>query len=344
MRKVLFPLTLVYDFITRVRNKLYDAHIFKPFQFDVLTIGIGNLSVGGTGKSPHIEYLIELLNSEYSVATLSRGYVRKSKGFQLASVEIDTRLIGDEPSMFKLKYPEMPVAVAENRVMGVAELLGEEEDVNLILLDDVFQHRAIHPHIQILLTKFDEPFYNDFVLPAGNLRECRSGAKRADIILVTKCPPNLTNEQKKEIENRIRKYNPNTLVFFSGLAYDQLRNVFNVQSKIDADTEALVFAGIANPAVFFAEVKTRFNTKCFTYSDHYHYKLSDLEFLRKQSSASLWICTEKDAVKLHSFKSWFENAGITLCYLPISVCFANADFDNCLCELLRIKQLQLNQD
>lgn len=344
MRKVLFPFTLVYDLITRLRNQLYDTHILKPFQFDVLTIGVGNLSVGGTGKSPHVEYLIKLLKSEYSVATLSRGYGRKSKGFQLARLEIDTSIIGDEPSMFKMKYPDMPVAVAENRVMGVAELLGAEEHVNLVLLDDVFQHRAIHPHIQIMLTKYDEPFYGDFVLPAGNLRESRSGAQRADIIVVTKCPFNISNTQMHEIECRIRKYNGDSPVYFSRLEYGHLKNVFSDQSIVDCNSDVLAFAGIASPGTFFKEVQRNFAAKCFTYSDHYHYKIADLEFLQKQSNSSLWICTEKDAVKLHSFKSWFEHSGITLCYLPISVCFITTDFDKNLLDLLRTNQIQINQD
>jgi tetraacyldisaccharide 4'-kinase len=344
MRKILFPFAVLYDAITCLRNRLYDARIYKPFQFDVLTVGVGNLSVGGTGKSPHVEYIIELLKDDFSIATLSRGYGRKSKGFQLAGNAVDVKLLGDEPAMFKLKYPSIPVAVAENRVMGVTELLGIEEQVNLVVLDDVFQHRAIHPHIQIMLSKFDDPFYSDFLLPAGNLRESRKGAQRADIIIVSKCPLELDSKQKEQIIYKIRKYNKEAPIYFSSFVYGQLKSVFGDDKHLNMDNGILAFAGIADPTAFFAELKKNFDATCISFSDHHNFTSADLEDLRAKSSSNRWVCTEKDMVKLQSFKKWFADAGISLNYLPIKVQFNDSSFDRQFIELIGGHRNSINED
>lgn len=328
MRKLLFPFSVLYDAITRLRNGLYDNHIFKPFQFDILTIGVGNLSVGGTGKSPHVDYLIELLKNNYSVASLSRGYGRKSRGFILLDTEMKAAQVGDEPLMFKRKYPNIPVAVAENRVLGVVELLSREEETNLVILDDVFQHRAIHPHIQILLTTFEEPFFEDLLLPAGNLRESRRGAERADIIVVTKCSKQISSEQKLDYETKLRKYNQTALVCFSYIEYGTIRSVFSDEESIENYDSLLAFAGIANPSSFFDYLQEKGSIEISSFKDHHTYSVSDLEKMKSDFQNNTWICTEKDAVKLIEYKSWFETNAIRLFYVPLKVKFLDTKFDN----------------
>lgn len=344
MRKFLFPFSLIYAGITASRNFLFDRRIFKPFQFDVLTVGIGNLSVGGTGKSPHVEYLISLLQSEFHIATLSRGYGRKTKGFLISTSETSAREIGDEPAAFKLKYPSMPVAVCENRVLGVVELLSSEPDVDLILLDDVFQHRAILPHIQVLLTAFDSPFYDDFVLPAGNLRELRKGANRADLIVVTKCPENVTLETQQNMVSAIKAYNDKAIVCFSKIIYGELINPFSQEVFcVQSNMSVFAFAGIANPSDFFNELRKRCSVKHIALSDHYNYQKEDLNSFKNMTDATIWICTEKDAVKLFPFKDWFIEAGISLYYLPIKVQFISSDFDHHFFNLIRLSQQTISE-
>lgn len=327
MRKLLFPFSVLYDAVTRLRNGLYANNIFKPFQFDIVTIGVGNLSVGGTGKSPHVDYLIELLKNEYSVATLSRGYGRKSKGFVLLDKDMKATQVGDEPLMFKRKYPNIPVAVAENRVLGVVELLSREEETNLVILDDVFQHRAIHPHIQILLTPFDDPFFNDLVLPAGNLRESRKGAERADIIIVTKCSKQISQQQKLDYASNLKKYNKTALVCFSYLEYGAISSVFHNEERLENFDSILAFAGIANPNTFFGYLEEKGVLNTFSFKDHHSYTLSDLEKMKSIFNNKKWVCTEKDAVKLLELRSWFETNGISLYYLPLQVRFTDTAFD-----------------
>ena len=188
LRLFLFPFSIVYSLIISIRNKLYDLRIFKTTTFDLPIISVGNLSTGGTGKTPHIEYLVSKLSNNYKLATLSRGYKRKTKGFLLAKDSHTALEIGDEPKQFQTKFPNIDVAVDSNRVNGVEQLLKNRPDLEMILLDDAYQHRKIGRSINILLTEYSNPFFKDYILPMGNLRESRFGYNRANIIIVTKSP------------------------------------------------------------------------------------------------------------------------------------------------------------
>lgn len=188
LKIILAPFTLLYQSITSIRNKLYDSGKWHSATFNLPVINVGNLNVGGSGKTPHIEYIIALLRSQYKIATLSRGYGRKTKGFLIASESSSVTEIGDEPAQIKDKFPDIIVSVGEDRLLAIPQLLRKYPDTDVILLDDAFQHRSVRPGLNILLTTFDKPFYEDHVLPLGRLRESPQGYKRADIIIVTKCP------------------------------------------------------------------------------------------------------------------------------------------------------------
>ena len=217
IRYLLFPLSLLYGLITLARNVLFDFSILKSSSFDIPTILVGNLSAGGTGKTPHVEYLIQLLKDNHKIATLSRGYGRKSNGFVLANQNSTAQDIGDEPLQFFHKFPEITVAVDAKRVQGIIELMSQNNPPEIILLDDAFQHRAFSAGFSILLTDVNSLFFNDFMLPTGNLRESSRGRSRADAIVVTKCSSDLTEAEKNKIELKINT--PNIPIFFSQIDY-----------------------------------------------------------------------------------------------------------------------------
>ncbi len=250
LRYLLFPFAILYGFITSIRNFLYDKGIFKSYSFDIPIIAVGNLSVGGTGKTPQIEYLIRLLSPNYKIATLSRGYKRKSKGYVLADVTSTAEILGDEPFQMHQKFPNIKVAVDADRKNGIENLLKLDDKPELILLDDAFQHRKVKAGFYIMLSAYDDLFYNDFILPTGNLRESKSGAKRADIIVITKCPKDLSDITQKIIKEKIGLDCP---IFFSFIDYDE--NIYNeFESKKVSDikyTNKLLVAGIAKPEPFF---------------------------------------------------------------------------------------------
>ena len=232
IRYILFPLSMLYGLITACRNLGFNTAVLKSVKFDLPIISVGNLSAGGTGKSPHIEYLIKLLMREFNVATLSRGYGRSISGFHL--VDEDSTIIhcGDEPLQFKNKFPDIPIAVNKSRVLGVIELLKNKPDVNCILLDDAYQHRAITPSFSILLTEYNRPFFKYYMLPTGNLREWSLGRKRADVIIVTKSPEQLTNKERNIFIKKI-KAEPHQSVYFSTLKYGQIKPM-NTGERFDS--------------------------------------------------------------------------------------------------------------
>ena len=218
-RFLLAPFALVYGSIVWVRNKFYDLGFFSSKSFDIPIICVGNLSTGGTGKTPHIEYLIRLLHKQYSIAVLSRGYKRKSTGFLLADSTSTAEDIGDEPMQFHRKFPDIGLAVDTKRVHGVEQTRQRRKDTQVILLDDGFQHRALKAGYYILLTSFDQLYINDYLLPVGNLREARSGAKRADMIIVTKCPDDLSPGDQENIRKKNRAAEPPRSLFKDPVRY-----------------------------------------------------------------------------------------------------------------------------
>jgi len=309
LRKILFPFSILYGLITSIRNFLFDIGILKSYSFDIPIIAVGNLSVGGTGKTPQIEYLIRLLSPKYKLATLSRGYKRKSKGFVLANSTSTAEILGDEPFQMYQKFPNVKVAVDANRKNGIEQLLNLEDKPDVILLDDAFQHRKVKAGFYVLLTAYDDLYCDDCMLPSGNLREQKSGAKRANIIVITKCPRNLSEIEQEKIKKKITL---NTPIFFSCIDYDE--KVYNeLESKNVSEmkyVDKLLLAGIAKPEPFFRYLQTE-KDETLVYPDHHHFSESDLIEINKKSKNGIIITTEKDYVRLknHHIKNLY--------YLPI---------------------------
>ncbi|WP_291132042.1 tetraacyldisaccharide 4'-kinase [Flavobacterium sp. UBA7682] len=310
LRKLLFPLAILYGFITSIRNYLYDKGILKSYSFDIPVIAVGNLSVGGTGKTPQIEYLIRLLSPKYKVATLSRGYKRKSEGFILADANATAEILGDEPFQYYKKFPQIQVAVDADRHNGITQLLAQSEKPEVILLDDAFQHRKVKAGFYILLTAYDELFCDDFMLPTGNLRESRNGAKRANMIIVTKCPPNITEIAQEKIKRKIGLDLP---IFFSYVEYDDKVYNSNVSLAVTEVKlqEKLLLAGIAKPKPFFNHLQSE-NDVVMTFSDHHHFTESDILNIKSQAVDKIIVTTEKDFVRLEA-----DIFAAQLYYLPI---------------------------
>ncbi len=320
---LLYPLTFLFTIITAFRNHLFNIGYSRSFNYDIMTINVGNLSVGGTGKTPMVEYLIKLLKETYSIATLSRGYKRKSKGFLIANGASTVYDLGDEPYQFYSKFgSEVTVAVGENRSLAIPRILMEHPETQTILMDDAYQHRTVTPDFNILLTQYSSPFYNDFVLPSGYLREARAGAKRADAIVVTKCPADLLNTSKEDIGQNIKRYSKKDVpIYFSTIDYG-IPVPFIKGHKFSG--KVVLFAGLANIEPLVKYVSNSFQLiKVVSFNDHYNYKLKDIEELVKRAeehNAQL-LTTEKDMVKIRSNQFFKSAKSIGLFYLPISVQF-----------------------
>jgi tetraacyldisaccharide 4'-kinase len=304
VRFLLFPFAILYDLITTVRNVLFDVHFFKSTSFKIPVIVVGNLSVGGTGKTPQIEYLMRLLKDTYSVSILSRGYKRKTKGFVLVNENHTASDVGDEPLQYFKKFKNSSVAVDENRVEGITKLITEKSP-EIVLLDDAYQHRKVKGSFYILLTKYDDLFTDDFLLPTGNLRESSTGAQRANIILITKCPSNLKKEHKEKIKNKIRKYNK--IVFFTSISYaDKISGSYEISIENLQNFEVLLITGIANPGPlldFLDKKNIRFIH--LKYADHHHFSSKEIEEVQEnfksiKTEKKLILTTEKDYTRLSS--------------------------------------------
>lgn len=311
-RKLLFPFSIIYWVVTTFRNKLYDLGWLKSKSYKIPVISVGNLSTGGTGKSPMIEFLISHFKDNYHLAVLSRGYKRKSKGFKEVEEDSSVSQTGDEPLQFKRKFPEVTVAVCESRQQGI-EIL--KKDNNLILMDDAFQHRKVQPLYSILLTSFGDLFVDDWILPVGNLRESRQGANRADAIVVTKCPQSLSNSAMNGIKEKLKPLSHQE-VYFTAIGYGTLIKNVN-QSKSLAylnDKKFLLVTGIANPTplVFFLKAQG-FQFEHQAYGDHHDFNSSEIELIDKNH---ILLTTEKDFMRLQPL---IKNA--ELYYLPITTAF-----------------------
>lgn len=298
LRKILFPFSILYGFITSFRNFLYDKEIFKSYSFDLPIIAVGNLSVGGTGKTPQIEYLIRLLSDNYKIATLSRGYKRKSEGFVLADENTTATILGDEPFQFYQKFPNVQVAVDANRKNGIEQLLNQNTKPEIILLDDAYQHRKVKAGFYILLTAYNDLYADDYILPTGNLRESRSGAKRADIVIVTKCPATLSLDEQKSIQKKL-KLTEKQKLYFTYIEYDTA--VFSEEKQLQVsdikNIDKLLLAGIAKPEPFFKHLKKE-NDEVLVFSDHHHFSEKDISNIRSKAQNKMIITTEKDYVRL----------------------------------------------
>ena len=310
VRKLLFPFAILYGWITSLRNFLFDIGVIKSYSFDIPIIAVGNLSVGGTGKTPQIEYLIRLLSPKYSLAVLSRGYKRKSEGFVLADKNATAAILGDEPFQMFQKFPQVQFAVDADRRNGITTLLAQNEKPQVILLDDAFQHRKVKAGLYILLTTYNDLFCDDYLLPTGNLRESRNGAKRADMIIVTKCPKDISELAQKEI---IKQIGTDKTIYFSYIDYDE--KVYGMNGEISVEeiknTAKVLLVGIANPNPFFNYLQKEKDTLA-VFADHHQFTKSEIEAVDEKADGRIIITTEKDFVRLknYSLKS-------LIYYLPI---------------------------
>jgi len=328
LKILLYPFAILYDLVTSIRNHAYEKGYSKSILFDIFTINVGNLTVGGTGKTPQIEYLIRLLKDKFETATLSRGYGRKTKGFILANAESSATQIGDEPMQMYSKFgSEVTVAVGENRVFAVPSILSAKPNTQTILLDDAFQHRPIKSHLNILLSDYNRPFYKDFLLPLGRLRESRSGAKRADIVIVSKCPKDLNHSEMDLIKKEIKRYaKPQIAIFFTAIRYAKPLSVYRNDTELTS-SDIYLLSGIANAKPLISQVSENYtllhhNEK----QDHFQYNLETLkeiktDFEKYENKNKAILTTEKDAIKLQtaSFKELLQE--IPIFYLPIEVYF-----------------------
>lgn len=332
LRKILFPFAVLYGFITSIRNFLFDKGFLKSYSFNLPIIAVGNLSVGGTGKTPQIEYLIRLLSNQYRVATLSRGYKRQSEGFVLADEKSDALQLGDEPFQFYQKFNNIQVAVDANRKKGIEKLLSLSIKPEVILLDDAFQHRKVKAGFYIMLTSYGDLYCDDFMLPTGNLRESKIGAERANVIIVTKCPSNLSLEAQNTIKKKLN-LSPNQSLFFTFIAYDEV--VYSDKQIIKFEEiksmNKLLLAGIAKPELFFTHLKQG-NDECLTFPDHHHFSESELQEIKKKATGKIIVTTEKDYVRLKD-----SILRQQLYYLPIksSFLFESENFDKIILNYVR---------
>ncbi len=319
---LLWPFAWLYDLATRIRNYLYDIGHKKSFEFDSVVISVGNLNVGGSGKTPMVEYLIRLLTDRYQMATLSRGYGRKTHGIRFSSEEDNAHTLGDEPFQLMRKFKgHVKVVVGEERALAIPTILHQFPEVQVILMDDAFQHRAVKPQFSILVTDYEKPFYSDFLLPYGRLREARKGASRADVIVVTKAD-GISPESMEAMTEKIRKEAGQKPVFFSGLTYHEPMSIHH-QNKIGASV--ILVSGIANNSFFEREVAKSYQVvKHFRFGDHHAYSKEDIQRIQQSADAfqvSAILTTEKDMVKLITpqllpllqHKNWF--------YLPVRSVF-----------------------
>lgn len=336
LRRILLPFSWVYGFITDWRNSLYDRGMSPSATFDIPTISVGNLTVGGTGKTPHLEYLIRLVKPYTSIATLSRGYGRDTKGFRVATNQDTAATLGDEPLQVYQKFgKEIRVTVGEKRAEAIEKLLSLYPETGLILLDDAYQHRAIQPSINLLLTDYYHLFYQDYPFPAGNLRERRNGAARADAIIVTKCPENCSAEEQKKIIKKIAAYSK-APVFFSGIRYGIPQN--GEQQRPPSGPVVLV-SGLARPELLEAHARSAFTlAQHLAFGDHHAYTKGDWQkieaHVRQSEGTDGWVLTtEKDYVKLKSVSDNYTGIYV----LPIEVYFLKnnlLNFDDWLLQTL----------
>lgn len=318
IRWLLLPISLIYAVIIRLRNVLYDNQIFKSQSFSIPTIVIGNLAIGGAGKSPMTEYLIRILKEKYKVATLSRGYGRKTKGFKFVESTSTALDVGDEPLQFKRKFNDVIVAVCEDRCTGIQKL---ESYADVIILDDAFQHRKLQAGINLLLFDFNSLFYPIMPLPTGNFRDNFSSTKRADYIVISKCPLDISENNKKHIEKIIRKYSI-APIFYSTIKYSYPQRFQNPTEKIDnlKGFNIILFCGIANPSPLIEYLQQENIVNIIQFPDHHNYSNNDYEkiintYESLSANQKIIITTEKDVQRITT--SAFSN--YPLYYIPIEI-------------------------
>lgn len=337
-RWYLYPFSLGYKVVTGTRNTLYDLGIFKSTKFRTPVINVGNLSVGGSGKSPMVMYLAKSLSKQYRTGVLSRGYGRLTKGYAVTNYESNYKTVGDEAmQLFERFKNRFVIAVSEKRVPGAQKVI-EDMDLDVLILDDAFQHRAIKAGFNILMTDFNDPYFKDYLLPAGDLRESRNGAKRADIIMVSKCPDELTEETKQYYISKIRPERGQK-VFFSSIGYDE--NIYGREKMLPDNNlnyyDILLITGIANPKPLLQHLaKFSQRVKHLKFRDHHNFTDDDIKKIiaeyKKMGEHKLILTTEKDYVRLKTFDYLRDVAY----YWPINVVIDRKDeFDEIIADYIR---------
>ena len=348
---LLYPLALIYGVITGIKNFLYDAEILPSVEFRQPVICVGNITVGGTGKTPHTEYLAGLLKENFRVAVLSRGYKRKSRGFRIVTPASTVAESGDEPLQISRKFTDVLVAVDRNRANGVRRIMETKPDTEVIILDDAFQHRRITPGLSILLSDFNRPIISDHMLPYGDLRESISNMRRADLILITKSPPDISPIQRRLIVKGINKA-PYQNLYFTSIKYNPPLPLFEIGNPAAQMPDISMFSGagivlitgIANPAPLKNYLdETAGEITHLHYSDHYRFKEADLKtfydaFDSLKSSVRYILTSEKDSVRIKEFANIAEPYKSLFYYIPVGIHFLNEDgneFDNLIIQYVR---------
>lgn len=327
-RVLLAPFALLYGIGVSVRNWLYFRGVLKSVSFDIPVISVGNLTMGGAGKTPHLEYLIRLLKDYIEVATLSRGYMRKTRGFRVVDPSDTVEKVGDEPLQFKRKFRDVLVTVSESRMFGVPQILSLKPDTQVVLLDDAFQHLAVRPGLNILLTEFNRPYTRDFVLPSGRLREWPGASERADVIVVTKCPDGLTHDQAEQMRLELAPLNRQKL-FFSRYQYAQPYYLFDRRYTLDLGPgwSAVVMCAIANTAYLQGYLEGVTDAvRMMQFADHHAFTPEDLSALRRtwegmDSQHKCILTTEKDATRLEAHRDFILEHRLPIFVLPVEVAF-----------------------
>ena len=323
------PLSWLYGCIIGFRNFLFDVGVLKSRAFDIPVISVGNITVGGTGKTPHVEYLIRLLKDRFNVAVLSRGYKRRTKGYIVADANTIMTDIGDEPFQMKQKFPKVTVAVDAKRVHGIETLMDSDKKIDVILLDDAFQHRYVKPGINILLVDYHRLIIYDKLLPAGRLREPLSGKNRADIVIITKCPDALRPMEFRVVTKAMDLF-PYQDLFFTKLAYDDLKHMYNGSTRelnsIGSDEHVLLLTGIASPRQLREDLKPYVkNLTPLRFPDHHEFNDDDIQLINEtfanMPSPKIVITTEKDAVRINDTKGLSKEIKDNIYSLPVKIKF-----------------------
>ena len=331
INKWLLPLSWFYGLAMKLRNILFEVGVLKTRSFAVPIISVGNITVGGTGKTPHVEYLVKLLKGKCRVAVLSRGYKRKSKGYLKADVNTTMSEIGDEPYQMKQKFPDVTVAVDNNRCHAIDQLQASDKQLDVILLDDAFQHRYVKPGINILLVDYHRLIIYDRLLPAGRLREPLDGKDRADIVIVTKCPSELKPMEYRVITKAMELY-PYQQLYFTTLEYDQLRPLFTSGNSPIADISqfcahhVLLLTGIASPEQMLHDLSPLIKELTpLTFSDHHRFSRKDIQLINDTFAAlpspKIIITTEKDATRLEHVEGLSNEVRHSAYILPVRIRF-----------------------
>ncbi len=346
LRLFLLPFSLLYGLVTRLRNLLFDMKILPSATFKMPIISVGNLSAGGTGKTPHVEYLINLLYDSYNVSTLSRGFKRRTRGFKLAQSDDHAGTIGDEPTQYFNKFPKLKVAVDENRRNGINELLNLCPETEVVILDDAFQHRYVKPGLSILLSDYHKLFTHDYLLPYGTLREARSGMKRANVIVISKTPIVLSPFETKSIVDEIKPLS-HQKVLFSYVKYGAIQSLWNKREIIDTECHygvIMLVAGIANPYPLEYELRNKCSELSTMYfKDHHRYTPEDIELIKRNYSDiytrnKILVTTEKDAMRMLDPSIIEQASQLPFYYIPMEIEFHEKDkqlFDEIILNYVR---------